>query len=254
MSEDIHKSDKHTVRLSTLNVNLRSKMAKFDSANDGELSVEDMLHAIVTLQKQSNNYKRMLYIILPVMIIVVASIFGTTMLALNLTKEMKVNSRGVLVGQTSTQVISTARAVEYTTLNEWLMSDNPDDLKKIKVIELPNMILPVHGVFVNTNQTTVILEQFYFIVNRATSSVEVQIKDVYKNDHNAKLMVASIEQDLQSFKSKIYFEGKFDLNNLLRLLTYYVEVEVDSAPEFPDDSTISGSRSNRCSPTGRCAL
>jgi uncharacterized membrane protein YjjP (DUF1212 family) len=57
-----------------------------DIKNKEELSLEDMKHAIVTLQKQSNNYKRLLYLIVPVMI-------GTTILVLNLIKETtKINT------------------------------------------------------------------------------------------------------------------------------------------------------------------
>ena len=77
------------IQLEDLNVDIRNKLAKFNTSNSGKLTTEELLQAAITLQKQSNNYKRMLYLMIPVMLFMIASIFGITILAINLTKDLK---------------------------------------------------------------------------------------------------------------------------------------------------------------------
>ncbi len=82
-------SPKHSVRLSTLNPALRERVEKFDTCNDGELDINEAIQGLITLQKQSNNYKKMIWLLIPVLCMVLAGSFGTTILAINLTKEVK---------------------------------------------------------------------------------------------------------------------------------------------------------------------
>jgi hypothetical protein len=141
MSVDTISENNKSVRLSSFNVDVRSKLAKFDTDNQGELNINDLTHAVITLQKQSNNYKRLLYIILPIMLVMIASIFGTTILAINLTKDIKTNSSGSLVNAISGQVVSTSQAIDYRIFNEWLNSGDTNALREIHALELENMIL-----------------------------------------------------------------------------------------------------------------
>ena len=88
-NNDDNKNQSSSIRLSELNSDLQHKFSKFNTKNDGELSIEEALQGLVTLQKQSNNYKKMLYLMVPIIIITLASIFGMNILAINLTKEIK---------------------------------------------------------------------------------------------------------------------------------------------------------------------
>ena len=78
----------NTVRLSVLNPALRERVEKFDTGNDGELDINEAIQGLITLQKQSNNYKKMIWLLIPVLCLVLAGSFGTTILAINLTKEI----------------------------------------------------------------------------------------------------------------------------------------------------------------------
>jgi len=89
--------DRHaSVRLSVLNPQLAKKLQKFDTSNDGSIELSEAIQALVTLQKQSNNYKKMLYLIIPLCILILASVFGVTILALKMMKDTGV-SNGSLV-------------------------------------------------------------------------------------------------------------------------------------------------------------
>ena len=88
-TEEVNSEMRSGVRLSTLNPQVREKLVKFDTANDGELSIEEAIQGLVTLQKQSNNYKRMLYLIVPLMMIMLACVLGVNILAIQLTKDLQ---------------------------------------------------------------------------------------------------------------------------------------------------------------------
>ena len=262
MTTEEIKSDFKSVRLSSFNVDVRSKLAKFDADNQGELTVNDLTHAIITLQKQSNNYKRILYIILPIMVIMILSIFGTTILAINLTKEIKINGNGLLVSTTSNEVISTSQAVNLTSLQDWLSSENPNALKEIHAIEFPNMILPVQHVYVNlkNSTTTIVLEHMYMNINFIDETVEVTIKKIYEDDPYIKDMVDNIQNQMilsQKIVQKMSTgtptkrignekqSGKF-LDLLLQLLGIGVQTQTRSGPY------ACASVKPACSPLGLC--
>ena len=54
----------NTVRLSVLNPALRERVEKFDTGNDGELDINEAIQGLITLQKQSNNYKKMIWLLI----------------------------------------------------------------------------------------------------------------------------------------------------------------------------------------------
>ena len=247
--EIMNKNEVSSVRLSAINVDLRNKMAKFDTKNEGELSVEDMMHAIVTLQKQSNNYKRLIYLLVPVIFVLVASIFGTTILAINLTKETRINSDGYLVGTTSNQVISTSKAIEYANFNEWLMSDNSEDLKRLEHIEFINTILPVKSVFVTKNKTTIIFEQMYLVVDRNDNSMNFHLKDLYKNDYIAVEMFDQLQTNFlnmkQTVKQAIIDNVKQEKFNIFELFSVFLQPQGQPRP--------AGATKPVCSPSGICS-
>ena len=80
---------KHSVRLSVLNPQVRERVEKFDTGNDGELDINEAMQGLIALQKQSNNYKKMIWMLIPILSLMIAATFGTTILAINLTKDIK---------------------------------------------------------------------------------------------------------------------------------------------------------------------
>jgi hypothetical protein len=50
-----------SVRLDDLNPVVRERVQKFDTRNDGELDIHEAMSGIITLQKQSNNYKKTMF-------------------------------------------------------------------------------------------------------------------------------------------------------------------------------------------------
>lgn len=238
------KFDNSSVRLSTFNVDLRSKFAKFDSSNQGELSVDDMIHAIVTLQKQSNNYKRLLYIILPLMFIMIACIFGTTILANNLTKELSVNQDGLLVNSKSSSAVYTNQAVEYLSFAEWLQSNDPNDLRSIRALELPNMILPVQTVHVSANQTVIMLEFMFIIIDADIGFIQIEGKKMYENDVYVQNFIDDVKSQLIT-ASKVSMNGASKID-IFSLLSFIFGIQKQSVP--PPAASVKPS----CSPSGIC--
>lgn len=238
------KNDLNSVRLSTLNVDLRSKIAKFDTNNEGELSIDDLIHAIVTLQKQSNNYKRILYIVFPIMLIMIASIFGTTMLALNLTKEIKMDSNGLLVNARSNNIVTTGQTILHSTFQEWIQSENPEDLRNIHSIEFENMILPVQTTYINQTVTVFMLEFMYISVDRINESIHFDIKKIYENDTYVQNFVNDLQQKLIS--SKVQFSAKWGFFDFLTSL-----FTIQTVPKnLPGPA---GAVKPICSPAGICS-
>jgi hypothetical protein len=251
MSNQVQKSDKHSsVRLSAMNVDIRSKVAKFDTNNQGELTVEDMMHAIVTLQKQSNNYKRILYIVFPIMLIMILSIFGTTMLALSLTKELKTGNAGMLVNAKTNEVVSTGRAVNYFTFEEWMQSGNPDDLRNINALELKNMILPIQTVFVGQNSTTFVTEFMFINVDLTKNLIDIEVKKMYENDTYVKEIIDNIKGQMTNSKVAISnkMNGKWDIIDMLSYI-----FTISSTPQsLPSEESENASVKPTCAPNGIC--
>ncbi len=113
---------KSSIRLSTLNPQVREKLVKFDTANDGELSLEEAIHGLVTLQKQSNNYKRMLYLLVPLMTVMLACVLGVNILAIQLTKDLSssTTSGNPVLTNVEGKVLSTVSYSETMGLLNWL--------------------------------------------------------------------------------------------------------------------------------------
>ena len=103
--------DNRSIRLSTLNPQLREKVSKFDFSGDGSLELEEALAAIVTLQKQSNNYKKILYMAFPLIGILLVCMLGINVLSIKLTKELESrnfqNKISTVLTDTSGNVVST---------------------------------------------------------------------------------------------------------------------------------------------------
>ena len=147
-SDHHHQHQRTSVRLSTLNPQVREKLVKFDTENDGELTIEEAIQGLVALQKQSNNYKKMIYILVPIMVLMIASIFGVNMLALKLTKDLQstsTDSVNVLTNKDG-NVLATSYYSEKINFMEWLNDQYSSSIDSIKFGELK---LDVNGLYLD---------------------------------------------------------------------------------------------------------
>lgn len=246
-----------SIDLENLNVDIRNKLAKFNTSNSGKLTNEELLQAVITLQKQSNNYKRLIYMMIPVMIFMIASIFGTTILAINLTKDLKINSNGLLVGTNNNEVISTSVAVNYSSLHDWLSSENTNALKEIHALEFRNMILPVQHVYVNSlnSTTTFVLDHMYMIIDFMNQNVDISVKKLYEND----IIINQMVQDLQQQLKEVKLSQKMATNyphsqpniKLFDILLQLLGIGVQTKPQ--PTPLPCGAVKPACSPKGICS-
>ena len=123
-------SPKQGIRLSVLNPALRERVEKFDTGNDGELDIKEAMQGLITLQKQSNNYKKMIWLLIPVLCLVLAGSFGTTILAINLTKDIHQNS-GVLTSKMDNTPIRTVSAVSKDMMFSSIFSEDYNQITKL---------------------------------------------------------------------------------------------------------------------------
>jgi len=114
MNIDIHEADSFEVRkssasvaLTDLNPAVQKKVSKFNVSNDGQLKLEEAIQGLVTMQKQSDNYKKMIWFLIPVLIGLIAATFGSTMLAFKLNQQMQVS--GSTLTDMNGQVVKTAQ-------------------------------------------------------------------------------------------------------------------------------------------------
>jgi hypothetical protein len=143
---------KSSIRLSTLNPQVREKLVKFDTANDGELSLEEAIQGLVTLQKQSNNYKRMLYLLVPLMTVMLACVLGVNILAIQLTKDLSssTTSGNPVLTNVEGKVLSTVSYSETMGLLNWLNNYE---------YSLPDHI-EINGLSLNVNSMYLVEEEF----------------------------------------------------------------------------------------------
>ena len=155
-SDNTPSPQKPSIRLSTLNPQVREKLVKFDTANDGELSLEEAIQGLVTLQKQSNNYKRMLYLLVPLMTVMLACVLGVNILAIQLTKDLSTSTTTGNPVLTNKQgnVVSTSSYSYSKGLTDWLLYGEYDMLETINFdtlnLKVDSMYLEKEDTGVNT--------------------------------------------------------------------------------------------------------
>lgn len=144
-----------SIRLSTLNPEIRHKLVKFDTKNDGTLTLEESLQALVTLQKQSNNYKKILYLLIPVLILTLACSFGVNILAINLTKDLQSSSSSSssttipVLANKKGEILSTVSFTDFQNLLDLAMSVDFEP-SSIQQIQFGDLSLQVTGIYLET--------------------------------------------------------------------------------------------------------
>lgn len=203
---------KSSIRLSQLNPQLKDRLTKFDTGNDGELSIEEALQGLVTLQKQSNNYKKMLYLIIPIIILTLGSMLGVNILAINLTKDLQsqqssITSNPVLVDRNNKAIQVEVVDNNYDFIS-FLSVASIDDLNKLNQIQFNSQIdtlnLAITSLYLENlqNDTTTIIISTPYVWFSLTS------------DGNYNINYNSWISSNDSFNQKIYHIVSEGLNRM----------------------------------------
>jgi hypothetical protein len=226
---------KHSIRLSVLNPVLRERIEKFDTGNDGELDINEAMQGLITLQKQSNNYKKMIWLLIPVLCMVLAGSFGTTILAINLTKDINQNS-GILTSNTDNTPIRTVSAVSKDLMFSSIFSE---DYNQITKLHFGSITLNVNEIYQNIEQDNTKTVYFnsdmlYFGLNQ-TGSYLVNYNQGFETNPIAQLMYQTVNSSLSEYSMIVdYYRSEFGvqptLDNILRY-TYDYTVTTTKVPE-----------------------
>lgn len=118
------------IQLEDLNVDLRSKFAKFDVNNDGKLTNENLVQGIITLQKQSDTYKKTLWFFaLPLFLVLLGCILGVSIGAIKLTKDSFVKNSELI--DSSGKTVVTGYSDKFDSVAEWIAKNDFSTFNKI---------------------------------------------------------------------------------------------------------------------------
>ncbi len=205
------------VRLSVLNPEISKKLNKFNTTSDGSLTLEQAIQGLITLQKQSNNYKKMIYLMIPLIIVLVASVFGVTLLAIKLTKDLQVNS---LTSSLTTMNGDLVRVgLETSTTDLFDVVWNPMAIGSLDYISVNGTILAVtdtYQTFSNNKCRAIIRTQrLSLVLDEINGNYSVEIDNQYINDTLT-----------QQFKSSIDAWFSLNFNNVLDKRIYYSKIVI----------------------------
>jgi hypothetical protein len=195
-------TSKNSIRLSMLNPAVKERVQKFDVKNDGALDIDEAMQGLITLQKQSNNYKKMLWFLIPVICLVLLGTFGSTMLALNLTKEVSQNN-GLLTSSKSSIPIRTMVAESVDNMYYSMFSNDYGYITKLhlknKEIDVKSIYQKYEGdirtVYINTE-----LVNFSF---NQTGEYKINYNAGSESNLASPLVYNDIESALSKFKYTI---------------------------------------------------
>jgi hypothetical protein len=149
-----------SIRLSQLNPELKDRLTKFDTGNDGALSIEEALQGLVALQKQSNNYKKMVYLLIPILILLLVSMLGINILANNLTKDIQSSNNSnnfvPILSNKNGDIVNVNTYSENIDFLYFLSNFDAESLSSISSLSFDRLILPINGIIIDgiKNATT----------------------------------------------------------------------------------------------------
>jgi hypothetical protein len=230
----------HAVRLSVLNPALRERVEKFDTGNDGELDINESMQGLITLQKQSNNYKKMIWLLIPVLCLVLAGSFGTTILAINLTKEIHQNS-GILTSKMDNTPIRTVSAVSKDLMFSSMFSE---DYNMISKLHFGNVVLNVNDIYqltLSDDTKTVYInsDMLYFGLNQ-TGSYLVNYNQGYETNPIAQMMYQTVNNSLSEYSLIVnYYLSTFGVQPTLDTIQQYTSQYTVITNKVPEDYSVS---------------
>jgi hypothetical protein len=231
---------KHSVRLSVLNPALRERVEKFDTGNDGELDINEAMQGLITLQKQSNNYKKMIWLLIPVLCLVLAGSFGTTILAINLTKEIHQNS-GILTSKMDNTPIRTVSAVSKDMMFSSLFSN---DYNMISKLHFGSTTLNVNDIYQLTEQdntkTVYVNSDMIFLRFNQTGSFMVKYNQGYETNPMAQMMYQTINNSFSQVSMVIdYYRSTYGVQPTFDDIQQFVFMYTVTTSKVPEEYSIS---------------
>jgi hypothetical protein len=254
-------SPKHSVRLSTLNPAIKERVQKFDIKNDGELDIEEAMQGLITLQKQSNNYKKMIWFLIPIICLVLAGTFGTTILAINLTKEIKQNN-GLLTSSKSLTPIRTMLADPRDTMYSSMFSNDFNLINKIHIGQHSIEVKGIYQTRLNDENKSVYVnsDMIHFVWNQ-TGEYAVFYNPGFENHIIAHVVFEEITRALSSHQIFIQtwlkvFAKPYTIQDVASMNEYF-KVSTSKVPSSsysyePNDGVILSKSSRAHTANGGC--
>lgn len=186
-----------SISLSDLNPEVQKKLNKFNTSNDGQLSLEQAVQGLVTLQKQSDNYKKMIWLLIPVLLGLIAATFGTTMLAFKLNQQTQIMSgSSTLVDIKSGDIIKTAVHFDSEDLLDVAFTRAA---LNIHTLTTDNIMIDINGVFQQTDTNGVIIKTiisskyFDIIMEASSNSIVIEPTVGYKTNPILDIVIADFQ-------------------------------------------------------------
>ena len=248
----------YAVRLDTLNPQVRERVEKFDIGNDGELDINEAMQGLITLQKQSNNYKKMIWMLIPVLTLMVAATFGTTILAINLTKDINQND-GILTSKVDNTPI---RTVEATSKDLMFSSLFSNDYNMISKLHFGNVVLNVNDIYQHTEQdntkTVYVNSDMIFLGLNQTGSFMIKYNQGYETNPMAQMMYQTINSSFSQVSMVIdYYRTTYGVQPTFDQIQQYTFMYTVTTSKVPQEYSISDDKnimsSNMVSATTRMA-
>ncbi len=173
----------NTVRLDDLNPQVRERVQKFDTRNDGELDIHEAMSGIITLQKQSNNYKKTMYVVSSVLVITLCCMFGINMLAIHITKDMKsstIEGNIPVLKTTSGDILSVYNTMEHTHISDFQDRQSSEMNLLPQFIQIDSLKMKASGVFQSQNATYT-LTDFGTFISDVNTGLSFQPFDQFSN-------------------------------------------------------------------------
>jgi hypothetical protein len=230
----------HAVRLSVLNPALRERVEKFDTGNDGELDINEAMQGLITLQKQSNNYKKMIWLLIPVLCMVLAGSFGTTILAINLTKEINQNS-GILTSNTDNTPIRTVSAVSKDLMFSSIFSEDYNQITKFHFGSTTLNVNEMYQVTLSDDTKTVFVnsDMLYFGLNQ-TGSYLINYNKGFETNPIAQLMYQTVNNSLSEYSMIVdYYRSVLGVQPTLDNILRYTYDYTVTTTKVPQDYSVS---------------
>jgi hypothetical protein len=249
---------KQAIRLSVLNPQVRERVEKFDTGNDGELDINEAMQGLIALQKQSNNYKKMIWMLIPVLSLMVAATFGTTILAINLTKDINQND-GILTSKVDNTPI---RTVEATSKDLMFSSLFSNDYNQITKLHFGSVILNVNGIYQHTQQdntkTVYVNSDMLFLGLNQTGSYLINYNRGYESNPMAQMMYQIINDSFSEVSLIIdYYRAIYGYQSTFEDIQQYTYMYTVTTSKVPEEYSISYDKtimsSNLVSSTTRVA-
>jgi hypothetical protein len=246
------------VRLSVLNPQVRERVEKFDIGNDGELDINEAMQGLITLQKQSNHYKKMIWMLIPVLSLMVAATFGTTILAINLTKDVRQNE-GLLTSKITNTPIRTVEATSKDLMFSSLFSNDYNQITKLHFGSVTLNVIDIYQYTEQDNTKTVYVNtDMLFLGLNQTGSYMINYNQGYETNPMAQKLYQIVNNSFSEVSLIIdYYRSTYGYQSTFDMIIQYTHMYTVTTSKVPEEYSISDDKnimsSNLVSSTSRMA-